>query len=148
MAEQTVDEVLAGKGLPIEVARSMLAAVMLGKTHEVSKYLWMRLLTTYIDICEGLVDEAIATYVSRDDVSRAFEDHADRRLGGLLKRVTSDALRRLPYDVLVENPLITGCSPRTRVRRGVEWVGRALRKQPRPCPTPTREESRMIERTS
>lgn len=81
MPEQTVDEVLAGKGLPIEVARSMLAAVMLGKTHEVSKYLWMRLLTTYIDICEGLVDEVIHRYVSRDDVSREFEDHADRRLG-------------------------------------------------------------------
>lgn len=47
-----VDEVLAGEGLPVEVARSMLAAVMLGKTHEVSKYLWMRLLTTYIDTFE------------------------------------------------------------------------------------------------
>lgn len=48
----TVDEVLSTPGLSPDVARSMLAAVALGKTRDVSPRLWMRLLNTYLDMVD------------------------------------------------------------------------------------------------
>lgn len=56
---ESVDDILERPGLSINVAKSMLAAVVLGKANEVSPYLWMRLLNTYIDLVDAVVDRAI-----------------------------------------------------------------------------------------
>jgi hypothetical protein len=48
----SVEEVLAAPGLSVDVARSMLAAVVTGHPEAVANRLWMRLLVTYIDMIE------------------------------------------------------------------------------------------------
>lgn len=62
--QPTVDEVLSEPGLTIDVAKSMLAAVVTGRSADVSDYLWMRLLNTYIALAEAAVDQGIADFIA------------------------------------------------------------------------------------